>query len=53
MLLEVHLYGITQMMDGRYYIHLTLLEKEELASQKELINKILKKIELEKNNKLL
>ena len=53
MLLEVHLYGITQMMDGRYYIPLTLLEKEELASRKEVINKKLKKIEVEKNNKLL
>ena len=53
MLLEVHLYGTTQMMAGRYYTPLTLLEKEELAFRKELINKILKKIELEKSKKLL
>ena len=46
MLLEAHLYGITQMMDGRYYTLLTLLEKEELAFRKEVINKKLKKIEL-------
>jgi hypothetical protein len=51
MLLEAHLYGITQMMAGRYYTHLTLLEKEELAFRKEL-TKILK-IELEKSNEIL
>ena len=50
MLLEVHLYGITQMTDGRYYILLTPPEKEELEFQKELISKTLKRIELEKNN---
>lgn len=53
MLLEVHLYGITQMTGGRYYILLTPPEKEELEFQKELISKTLKRIELEKNNKLL
>ena len=48
MLLEVHLYGITQMTGGRYYILLTPPEKEELEFQKELISKTLKRIELEK-----